>query len=139
MLPRDIESRFCATYGDAECGAVNRQDLIALALSQLVIKAFSNIDTGCRAAKILISCHLQTPSPGRTIGLELDNKEEIYQVLTIGNHLILHRVKLGLLRLHKCFIMVISIKNIRHRSTDFEVRSDIWNSMFGHWQSVAVL
>lgn len=44
MLPGYVESRLRAIHGDTECGTVNRLDLIALAMSQLVVKAFSNVD-----------------------------------------------------------------------------------------------
>jgi hypothetical protein len=44
---------------------------------------------------------------------------------------------LGLL-LGKCSKVVIPIKHIRVRSADFEVRCDIWNSVFSHWIFVDV-
>src|ERR1700722_19767714 len=101
MLPRDIESRLRTAHGDAECGTVNRLEPIAITLSQLAIEAFGDIDTGCRAPKALIRRHPQTPRPSRAVSLELDDKEWIYQVLTVGCHLIPHRAKLSLLSVRK--------------------------------------
>lgn len=37
------------------------------------------------------SCHPQTSSTGGTLGLELDEKEGMYRVLTVGDHLSPHR------------------------------------------------
>lgn len=79
-----------------------------------------------------------TGIPGRSVTLELDDKEWIYQVLTVGYYLSPYGDKLGLL-LGKCNITVITVKHIRHRATDFEFRSDLWNSTFDHRKSVGAL
>src|SRR5438045_108703 len=84
--------------------------------------------------KTLIRRYPQTPRPGRTIGLELNDKEGINQALTVGYYLIAHGDKLGLL-LRKCFTG-ISKKHIRYWKADLELRSDVWNSMLGHRISV---
>jgi len=44
MLPRDVESRLRAVYSDAKCSTVNGLDLIALALFQLAVEAFGNVN-----------------------------------------------------------------------------------------------
>ena len=44
MLPGYVESCLRAVHGDAECGTVNRSDLFVLALPQLAVEAFGNVD-----------------------------------------------------------------------------------------------
>src|SRR5947209_19106744 len=84
--------------------------------------------------KTLIRRYPQTPRPGRTIGLELNDKEGINQALTVGYYLIAHGDKLGLL-LRKCFYRYIQ-KAYQVLEGCLELRSDVWNSMLGHRISV---
>ena len=44
MLPGYVESRFRAVHGNAECSTVNGPDLFVLALPQLAVQAFGNVD-----------------------------------------------------------------------------------------------
>ncbi len=70
MLPRNVQSGLCAVHGDTERSTVDGPDLIALAIPQLAVKTFGNVDTGRRAAKALIRCHPQTASSTRVIPLK---------------------------------------------------------------------
>jgi hypothetical protein len=95
----------------------NWSDLVVLAVSQLAVKAFGNVDTACRPAEALIRRHPHTPTPRRSVTLELDDEEWIHQVLTVGYRGLSHGDKLGLL-LRKCSVAVISVKHIGYRLAD---------------------
>ena len=45
LLLRYVKSRLCSVYDDIKYDIVNKLDLFVLALSQLAVKAFGNVDT----------------------------------------------------------------------------------------------